>query len=199
MWKILQPSECFWELYLPGASCDHGHLHAITMVVCLEAWAKWWGLTSAGPLGVSSVDLLATCCGGMVALLMKLTVTVEPEHFMVGCKNCIIFHVFLTTFCSCPEALRGRFWEMLQGGSSGTEPSRNEATSLWKHMRSRTKVTDLSLPSHSFKSTLWESRSGQLHVTHQWNIKDYSWRRENLSQNVSKDQRVFRRFPSWWC
>lgn len=46
---------------------------------------------------MSSVDLLATCCGGMVALLMKLTVTVEPEHFMVGCKNCIIFHVFLTT------------------------------------------------------------------------------------------------------
>lgn len=46
---------------------------------------------------MGALDLLARGCGGMVALLMKLTITVEPEHFLVGCKYCIFFHVLLTT------------------------------------------------------------------------------------------------------
>jgi len=35
-------------------------------------------------------------CGGMVALLMRLTITVEPKYFLVDSKYCIFIHVLLT-------------------------------------------------------------------------------------------------------
>lgn len=104
---------------------------------------------------------------GMFVLFMRLMTKVELEPLFVGCKDFIFFHVLLTTpahvqklserdsrGCWRDGPIGRNPGEFLQ---KGTEPDRNEVTSLEVHDKWNQSHQSLSPPSHLFNHFSSES------------------------------------------